>query len=434
MRVTIDSLAHGGDSVARLDDGRVAFVRGGCPGDVAEIEVTADHGRRVDARILTVLEPSSDRIDASCPYFGECGGCQWQHVAMSAQLEGKTRMVSDAFARIGKLAAEVTPTRPSPLAYGYRNKVEFVVDEQVRNVRLGLHRLGEQTLVPVERCLLLPQAVSDAPRALAGALRYLSSRHGALGLRRVSVRTSGITDQTEVALWTDPGSFPRQMAAKTITDATGATSVVRVLVKGSDKERRIAGVEVLGGRGNWTERLSRQRLTVSAPSFFQVNTGAAESLVASVLGRLDPRPDDRVLDMYSGVGTFTLPLAAAASEVVAVESSRYALADLRRNLELAGLDADVVGGDAARELPELGRFDLAVIDPPRSGLHPDAIGVLAETGARRLAYVSCDPPTLARDAARLVTVGYTVSHVEPHDLFPQTYHVETVAVFDRAVG
>jgi len=434
VRVTITSLAYGGDGIARLDDGRVAFVRGACPGDVAEIEVTADHGRRVEARMVRVLEPSLERVEPPCPYFGDCGGCQWQHISVQPQLDAKTRIVSDAFARIGRLETTVAPARPSPAAYGYRNKVEFVVDDAPGSIRVGLHRLGDRTLVPVERCLLLPEPVRDSPRALAGALRYLTGRHGPLALRRVSVRTSSVTRQTEVALWTEPGPFPRTMAAKALADAVRASSVVRVLVKGAENQRRIVGVEVLGGRGNWAERLASHRLTVSAPSFFQVNTAAAESLVDTVLRRLAPQDTDRVLDMYSGVGTFTLPLASAGCRVVAVESSRHALADLRRNLELARLDAEVVGGDAARELPGLGRFDLALVDPPRAGLHADSIGALARTGVRRIAYVSCDPATLARDAARLAGAGYEVTHVEPHDLFPQTYHVETVATFDRTAG
>lgn len=432
MRVTIDSLAHGGDAVARLDDGRVAFVRGGCPGDVAEIEVTADRGRHVEARVASLLEPSTDRVEPPCPYFGVCGGCQWQHVSMPAQHSAKARIVTDALARIGGLSVDVAPTVASPEPYGYRNKVEFVAEESTGGLRLGLHKLGDPAIVPVDRCLLLPPAVQDAPRSLEGALRYLSGRHGSLGLRRVALRTSRATGDVEVALWTDPGPFPRQMAAKAISDAVGAKGVVRVLVKGLEKERRVTGVEVLTGRGNWTERLAGERIAVSAPSFFQVNTGAAESLVASVLERLSPEENDRVLDLYSGVGTFTLPLAARASEVVAVEASRHALADLRRNLDRAGVYADVVGGDVSRELPTLGTFDLAVVDPPRTGLHPDALDALAATAARRIVYVSCDPATLARDAARLNAAGYRVANVEPHDLFPQTYHIESVALFERS--
>lgn len=434
MRVTIESLAHGGDAVARLDDGRVAFVRGGCPGDLVEIELTADHGTRVAARITEIVESSPERVEPPCPYFGTCGGCQWQHVSERAQHAAKTRIVSDAFRRIGKLSADVTPAVASSPAYGYRNKVEFVAEEVDGTVRIGLNRRGESSLVPIDRCLLLPPALQGAPGSLVGALRYLSGRHGALGLQRIGIRVSRRTGHVEAALWTKPGPFPRQMAAKVLADAIGASSVVRVLVKGPIKERAVAGVEVLHGRGYWTEILSGHKMAISAPSFFQVNTAAADSLVSHVLDAVRPQEEDRVLDLYAGTGTFTVPLASRAGEVIAVEGSRHAIADLRRNLEHAGVSADVVGGDAGRELPALGTFDLAVVDPPRTGIQPRTLEALADTGARRVAYVSCDPATLARDAACLAVAGYEVESVTAHDLFPQTYHVESVAVFRRRSG
>lgn len=431
MRVSVESLAHGGDAVARLEDGRVAFVRGGCPGDVLEIEIVTDHGSRIDARIASVLEPSPDRVEPPCLYFGRCGGCQWQHVAEHAQQDAKTRIVADSLERIGKIEAEVDQIVAASLGYGYRNKVEFVAEETDKGLQLGLHRRGDTSLLPVLSCLLLPRQLRNAPHALAGALRYLAGRHSPLGIHRVGIRVAEHTTDIEVTLWTSPGHFPRQMAAKALADAVGATGVVRVLVKGPPNQRNVTGVEVLKGRGNWREVLAGNRMAVSAPSFFQVNTRAAEALVDHVISALAPGENDRVLDLYSGAGTFTLPLAARAGEVVAVEGSRHALADLRRNLESARVYADVVGGDVSRELPGLGAFDLAVLDPPRSGLDREARTALTSTGARRIAYVSCDPATLARDARELCASGYRIARVTPHDLFPQTYHVESVAIFER---
>ncbi len=430
-RVTIGSLAHGGAAVARLDDGRVAFVRGGCPGDVADIEILEDHGRWVTAGLTAVVTPSPDRVEPPCPYAGECGGCQWQHVSASAQRIAKHALVSDAFRRIGHLDhVEVEPLVPSAEDLGYRNKVEFVARGEGRNLTLGLHRLASDSVIGVDRCLLLPGRLAGAPKALQGALRYLGGGHGDLGVTRVGIRVATHTRDIEVALWTRPGAFPRSIAARTMRDAVKATGVVRVLTKGAEKERRVTGVEVLSGRGAWRERLRGVDFLVSAPSFFQVNTRAAEQLVSTVLEALDPAEDDRVLDLYAGAGTFTVPLALLADEVTAVESSRHAIADLRRNLENAGAWADIVGGDAARELADLGGFDLVVVDPPRSGLEGSVIPHLVATGARRVAYVSCDPATLARDAARFAEAGYGLRSVRPVDLFPQTFHVETVAVFE----
>ena len=434
IKVDIESLAYGGDAIAHLEDGRTAFVRGGVPGDTVEAEVTEDRGRFVRAETIRVVTPSPDRVEPPCPYFGVCGGCQWQHVSYPAQLDAKRRMVVDALTRIGHVEdAEslVQATVASPAQYGYRNKVELVVDTSTGRPRLGFHRAGSEQFVQIEECLLLPEKYRRAPKALGGALRYISGEQD-FGLTRVALRVGANSRDVEVALWGAPGPFPRRPVATTLGQALRMTSLVRVLVKGPTKERRIAGVEVLSGKGAWRERLLGTTMTISAPSFFQVNTRAAESLVSLAIDALAPDGSDRVLDLYAGAGTFTLPLAEKAGEVVAVESASSAVRDLRRNLEDEQLWADVIGGDAARELPAIGHIDLALVDPPRAGLDGETVDALAGTGARKIAYVSCDPATLARDTAALSERGYRLVRATPIDLFPQTYHVETLALFERS--
>lgn len=435
VRLVIERLAYGGDSIAHLDDGRTAFVAGGVPGDIVEAVITADKGRYVSARIADVAEPSPDRVAPPCPYFGSCGGCSWQHISADAQLKAKRDSVVDALTRIGGIAdaeALVADTCASRNEYGYRNKVELVLDPSSARPVLGFHRAGSEDVIPVENCMLLPKKLRKAPRALGGALRYLAGESD-LGLVRVGIRTASNTKDTEIALWTTPGAFPRAAAAKTLGQAVDATSIVRVLTKGPSRERRIAGVEVLAGKGFWRERLAGIDFALSAPSFFQVNTPGAENLISIVIDYLAPDGSDRVLDLYSGAGTFTLPLAQLAGEVVAVEASGPAVRDLRRNLESAQLWAEVIGGDAAREVSSAGRCELAVVDPPRSGLDAAVIDGLAKSVRPGvIAYVSCDPATLARDTARLREAGYTLTAATPVDLFPQTYHVETVARFERA--
>lgn len=437
QRVTklhIESLAYGGDSIAHLEDGRTAFVAGGCPGDTVEATITSDQGRFVRAITDKVLEPSEQRVQPPCPYFGVCGGCSWQHVAYDLQLTSKRQSVVDALVRIGHVpnAEElVAPTIASPEQYGYRNKVELVIDSSSGRPRLGFHRAGSEQIVAVDSCLLLPKAYVKAPKALSGALRYVAGEQD-LGLIRLGLRVATNTRDAEVALWTAPGVFPRRIAATTLGTAVRSTSIVRVLLKGTAKARKVAGVEVLSGSGHWKERLLGTTMAISAPSFFQVNTKAAELLVRATLDGLAADGSDRVLDLYAGAGTFTLPLAEIAGETVAVESASSAVKDLRRNLENVGVWADVIGGDAARELAAIGHVDAVVVDPPRAGLHADAVAGLAATGASRIAYVSCDPATLARDTKALAEQGYRLVAATPVDLFPQTYHVETVAIFNRA--
>lgn len=433
LTLDIESLAYGGDAIARLEDGRTAFVSGAVPGDRVSATIIEERTRFVRAQVAEVLRPSPDRVQAPCPYFGVCGGCTWQHVSAKAQRDAKRRSVVDSLARIGHVAdaeALVAECVASPRDYGYRNKVELEVDLSDGRPRLGFHRTGDTKVLPVDSCLLLPTTHRSAPKALSGALRYVSGEQD-LGVTRVGLRVGANTRDVEIALWTEPGAFPRRPVATTLGTALKPTSIVRVLSKGPAKERRVSGVEVLSGKGYWRERLGGSTMTLSAPSFFQVNTLAAEKLVALAIEALEPDGSDRVLDLYSGAGTFTLPLAELAGEVVAVEAAGSAVRDLRRNLESAQLWAEVVGGDATRELPTLGRFELALVDPPRSGLTPPAVSALAGTRARTIAYVSCDPATLARDAALLLEAGYRLDAVTPVDLFPQTFHVETLAVFRR---
>ena len=428
MELSIESLAYGGAGVARAEDGVTVFVEGACPGDIVRVEILEDHGRFRKASISEILTPSEDRVTPRCPYFGQCGGCQWQHIDYGVQLDWKRRSVADALQRIGKLDVPVRDTLGSSSSYGYRNKIELSGAAGPQGLVLGFSRAGSAHVLPIDRCLLLPKKLERAPRSLTGALRYLNSRVDT-AVERVALRVS-TAGNIEVDLWTAPGPFPRQLAAKILTDAVGAKTITRVLFKGDLKARNVSKVEVLSGPGMWEERIDQHRYLVSAPSFFQVNTAAARQLRRVVIDALEPDGSDLVVDLFAGVGTFTLPLAELAGDVIAVESSRHAIADLRRNLEVNGLFAEIEPGDADRILPTLGNADLLVVDPPRAGLADSTVASMTATGARRIAYVSCDPATLARDAARLADHGYRPTEAIPVDLFPQTYHIETVLVLE----
>lgn len=431
ITLDIESLAYGGDAVGHLDDGRTAFVKGGCPGDRVSAIITEDRGRFVRAVVKDIQTASPERVIPPCPYFGSCGGCQWQHVSYSEQLRAKRRSVVDALTRIGGVSQAdsiVTQTIPSSAEYGYRNKVEFVSSPEAARLVLGFHKAASAEVVPLDSCLLLPKRLRKAPRALTGALRYVAG-DSPLGVARVGLRVARNTKDVEVGIWTPPGAFPRAAAARTLGQALPLTSLVRVLFKGPSEERVASKVEVLSGKGSWRERLGQYEYLVSAPSFFQVNTTAAEQLVALVLEAFGADGTDRVLDLYAGAGTFTLPLAELAGEVVAVESYGPAVRDLRRNLESNATYAEVIGGDATREIGTLGHFDLMLVDPPRAGLTAPVIGAIASARPRTLGYVSCDPATLARDTKELEAAGMHLVAATPVDLFPQTFHVETVAVY-----
>jgi 23S rRNA (uracil1939-C5)-methyltransferase len=428
VRLTIESLAYGGAGVAHAPDGIAVFVQGACPGDVVEAEVTEQHPRHLLARTTALIEPSADRVVPPCPYFDTCGGCQWQHIALEAQHAAKRRAVADALCRIAKLDIAVREIVPSPRDYGYRNKIELTVVPSPSGPVVGFARQGTADIISIDECLLLPASARRAPKALRGAIRYLAGR-SETQIDRVSLRVA-TTGDVEVDVWTPPGSFPRQLGAKVLADAVGARTVTRVIAKGPGAARDVVRVEVLAGRGAWREQLAEDTYLVSAPSFFQVNTRAAVTLRAHVEELAAESAPEVVADVYAGVGTFTLPLARVAP-TVAVEGSSHALADLRRNLDAAGLEADILPGDAEHALEEVEGVDLVVVDPPRSGLGATARQALVGAHPDRIIYVSCDPATLARDAAMLAKDGYALVSATPFDLFPQTYHVETVASFSR---
>ena len=440
--IRIKSLAYGGDGVGRLADGRAVFVPGTCPGDTVLAGIKESKERYARAVAEELLEASPHRCTAPCQEActGRCGGCPWAHVTYEQQLFWKRRAVADALIRVAKVGeaeaeALVQPCIPSKKQWHYRNKVEFQVGQDVAGrFSLGAHAAAG-SFDPLASCHLAPKSYLKAPKALTGSLRYLQQGED-LGIERVGLRVSGRTGDVEVAVWTRTGRFPRAQAAKVLTDALPAKkpSIVRVLLKDDTKTkaRKVTGVESLAGRGSWTEEVCGLKMRLTAPSFFQVNTHGAEELVRLVMEGLEPDGSDIALDLYSGAGTFTLPLAQASHDVVAVESAGSSVRDLRYNLEHNGLDAEVIGGDVGRELPELGYADVAVVDPPRAGLAPEALRALLDTRARRIAYVSCDPTTLARDLKAVLADGrYRIHSVQPVDLFPQTFHVETVCILDR---
>ena len=436
LELTCERMTYGADAISHDAEGRAVFVSGAVAGDRVRAVVDRAEQRWSHARAVELLEPSAERVTPACPYAGVCGGCPWAALSYDAQREAKRASVVDALARVGRMGAERAEALVAPLVspsepWGYRNKIELAVKHEGGKVALGMHAVGDAGVVRVKSCALLDKAHASAARSVAGALSYLSGSHG-LDLERVGIRVSRRTKDVEVALWDRPGPFPRAQVAKVLQDALTPSSVVRVMQKGPAKARRIAGVECLSGAGSWSEIVGSARMRVSAPSFFQVNTKGAEKLVALVMEALDPQSHEEAMDLYCGAGTFTLPLARRAGFVSAVESYGPAVRDLRRNLETAGLEnVDPIGGDAGREFPDTDA-DVIVVDPPRAGLDADVVRRLSEQPARAIAYVSCDPATLARDLARFDEIGvFAPARVTPVDLFPQTYHVETVTLLER---
>ena len=437
MQLTVERMVYGPDALAHTPEGKTVFVSGAVAGDVVEARVVSDGSSFSRAVTERIVEPSPDRVDAPCPFISVCGGCPWGALSIEAQHAAKTANLTDALQRIGHFSAEeagqiVRPLRHARDAWGYRNKIELAPHVVGGKIRLGMHGVDPDQIITIDSCPLFERKYPKLVKSVAGALSFMANSR-ALDLERVGIRASRRTGAIEVALWTPTGAFPRAQIARVVADAAGKRAgVIHVMTKGEKKARRVAGIEVLGGPARWTEKLGDETMQLSAPSFFQVNTRAAEILIELVLDALNPQPEDLAMDLYCGAGTFTLPLARRSDYVWAVESYGPAVRDLRRNLDRARLDnVEVIGGDAVREFPE-GEADVVVVDPPRAGLAAEAIDLIAQTGARDVAYVSCDPATLARDLARFRDEGtYRVVSATPVDLFPQTFHCETVTHLTR---
>jgi 23S rRNA (uracil1939-C5)-methyltransferase len=433
-RVKIERMSYGSAAIGHLPDGKTVFVEGGVPGDICEVELLENKARFARARVTAVLEPSPQRVVSAFPEA--LVGCPWAALDYEAQLEAKRANVVNALERTARLSHEraqnlVAACVPSKREWGYRNKLELACGRDAAGrLLLGMTEEGSQTIAPQKLYPLAYRTIEKAPAALQGALRFMEGNDD-LGIFRVGVRSSLRTKQTEIALWTTPGAFPRAAVAKTLASALKATSIVRVLAD-KGRARKVKKVEVLSGKGFWEEELYGNMYITSAPSFFQVNTAQAEKLIELVLEGLNIEEGSYVADLYAGGGTFSLPLAQAGADVVAVEAAGSSVRDLHRNAEAAGVYIEVVGGDSARELPELGELDALVVDPPRAGLAPGVVDSIAAAGPYAVAYVSCDPATWARDVALFEASGYELCQVTPVDMFPQTYHVEVVSIFKQA--
>jgi 23S rRNA (uracil1939-C5)-methyltransferase len=444
LSLTIDDLAFGGEGVGRAD-GYVVFVPGGLPGDRLQVRLVQVRSRFGRGIIEAVLEPSPQRVEAPCPYFGRCGGCRLQHVAYPAQLAFKSKQVADALERLGGLRdVPLHPIIGAEETFGYRNKMEFTVARAGGAMVVGLHETERyDSVLDIERCLLQSDRMNGllaearaffAERGLTvyeqdtgeGLLRFLMLREGK---HTGELMTNVVTSAPAVS---ELAPLAQRLQAR---DA-GTTSVVMNV---NPKKASVAvGVEehLLGGRDHIREGVGGLTFRVSANSFFQTNTRQAERLFDLVVESTGLTGTETVLDLYSGTGAISLLLARRARWVYGVELAQAAVDDAGANATANGItNCTFVSGEVRFVLPALiakgVTAEVVVADPPRAGFHPKALHALITLGARRIVYVSCNPTTLARDLGELVRGGYRLEWVQPVDMFPHTPHIEAVARLER---
>ena len=429
LELEIDSLAFGGRGVARTE-GMVVFVTGALPGDRVRAEVTKKKRRFAEAKTVELLQPSADRVADTCVHEGEpCPGAPWQGLPYERQLEHKRSQIGEALQRIGGLEGyELEEIEPAGERWRYRNKLEYSFGERDGEATLGFHARGRWDLiVGVEDCLLASEAgnaarneVRDWARAEGIPAYDKRAREGVL--RNLVVREGIRTGQVQTRLVTSPAQF-----AKPPVDLH---TVIEGDSGGTDGPTGVLGEERL------REELCGLKLEMSHGAFFQTNTEMAERLYAVAAEYAGLTGSERLFDLYCGIGTIGLTMASRAGEVWGLEIVPEAIADAERNAKRNGIEnARFVSGSARTGVRPLieqaGKPDVVVVDPPRAGLSQKIVRRLIECEAKRVVYVSCNPTTLAPNAAQLGEAGYRLRRVRPVDMFPQTPHIECVALLEK---
>ena len=456
FEVQISDIAYGGKGLVRIN-GLAIFVDQAVPGDQVLIRITRKRKKHAEARVLEMLKASSNRIEPPCVYSGFCGGCKWQFLDYAIQLDYKQQHVRESLEHIGQIKdVLIHSTVPSPLTYGYRNKMEFTftdkrwltpVEMQQPEVKkdfgVGLHVPGTFFKVfDTKRCLLQP----DLGNHLLDEVRQyaISSGLPAYGLhshqgfwRFLMLRHSVAQDRWMINMVTaaDQPSVLKPLAERLIKEYPEVSAVIlnvttrKAGIATGEFERPLAGASSL------TDSIGAFSFEISANSFFQTNTSGAAKLYKTVKRYAQLTGTETVVDLYSGTGTIPILLSEAAQTIIGLELAPSAIADAQRNCRINGVsNCRFVAGDIRDTLPSITqRPDVLIIDPPRAGMHKDVVKQVLALLPERIVYVSCNPSTLARDLG-LLNEAYQVLEVQPVDLFPHTYHIESVAKLSRIIA
>jgi len=443
LELTVDSLAYGGNGVARLN-GFVVFVRRGLPGDTVRARVTKVQRRHAEALVTEVLSPGPQRVDAPCAHYPACGGCRFQDLAYDAQIAAKQAQVEDALRRIGRVESPPLEDIVGAVeVFHYRNKLEYSFAQLEDGPTLGFHRAGRwDEVLEIERCWLttdLGNAIRNAVRDWARAERlvgYDQAEHTGY-LRHLVVREGRNTGQALVQIVTAPGE---KFDVGHFVDVLRAFPEVRSIhwaENASSAEVTNLPTTLLWGDDAIEEELCGLRFRVRPNAFLQTNTRMAERLYELAREFAALTGQETVYDLYCGIGTIGLTLARDALTVWGIEMSEESVACALENADLNGItNAAFFAGSVGQSLEDLharsGDPDVVVVDPPRAGLAGKALKRLGEIGAPRLVYVSCNPTTLASDVKRLRgEYAYELVRARPLDMFPHTPHVECVSLLEK---
>jgi 23S rRNA (uracil1939-C5)-methyltransferase len=405
FQVMPNNFVYGGECLGRLTDGRAVFVPFVLPGEKVQIRLIEEKSRYAKAELLQVLEQSPSRLTPRCIHFGFCGGCHYQHIPYEDQLVAKRSILTDQLERLGNIAnPTVDPTLASPIKYHYRNHVQFHLTPEGQ---LGYYRANTKQTFPISECHL--------PEENLNSLWPLLDIEPIPGLYAIHLR-NGIEDEALVILESRSPDLP-EFSVEDLSVSVVQTSP--------------AGSQVLAGNPYISVQVLERVFRVSPESFFQVNTPMAAEMVSHVIKGLAKNTYTCILELYAGVGLFSAFIAPMVEKLICVESSQTACDDFAYNLDEFS-NVDLYQGEVEEILPNLdSKPQVIIMDPPRRGVGKKIIDSILDYHPDQIIYISCDPATLARDAHRLVLGGYEPIQITPFDLFPQTYHIESISSWNK---
>ena len=436
--VTIEGYGEGGMGVARID-GRVVFVHGALRGEKCRVLILKTLKSVAFAKVLEVLEPSSERMESDCPYFPRCGGCTYRHIRYEEELRLKKQRVQDNLSRIGGSDVTVEEILGAQDTLRYRNKAQYPVS---KDGAVGFYRARTHEVIECEHCLLVRPEADAAAEALR---EYMQSCHVAgydektgRGLIRHLYVRSNAAGESLICVLVNGDKLPKEdRLVALLRDACPKCTGI-VLGTNTKKGNVILGdrYRTLWGSDRLEDTLCGKTFKLSVPSFYQVNRAQAERLYAKTIEFADLTGQETVLDLYCGAGTITLALSDHAKKVLGAEIVPEAIDDARENAARNGVkNAELFCGDASDVAKKLAREnlrpDVITVDPPRKGLAADVVESIAEMQPQRVVYVSCDSATMARDVKRLADLGYTARRACAVDMFPRADHVETVVLLSK---
>ena len=422
MQIKITSLSCSGEGIG-THEGVKVFVPNVLPGEEVEVELTEKKKKYWRGKQNKILSYAKERASPKCPLFGQCGGCQIMHLNYPDQLLTKQTRVIEALRRIGNLEIEVAPTLPSPLQFGYRNKIQLPVLFDGSEARVGLFRKNTHEFVSIDQCSI-HCAIGD--KVLQTLLPLIQNKQS---LRYILIKSAPLNQETLVIFVTRKTGELQKIANQLMEQCPQVKGVIENI--NPQETNTILGktFNILKGNAFITEKILNKNFLIPANAFFQVNSQMAEILFQTALQFAKIQPHETVIDAFCGVGTLSLFASDIAKTVIGIEVTHSAIDYARINGKLNKAEnVDFFCGKSEELLHRFKKADVIFLNPPRKGCEPSLIQAIHQLKPRALVYISCDPATLARDIARLNS--YRATKIQPLDLFPQTMHVETIALLE----